>query len=362
MYDLFNEPPLANGGVVTYPWLEYYRGILKTDLDKIRQYYSKNSFSIQNQHMLVRILSLCINRPVVLFDSHVEWLFQNADRIANSIGLVSTNATQLQQNQSVFYGSGVSEILINNTEFFDHRAAIRNWRNLSPIKVHRHPFNDFSMPLIKGSYPIAQTGVAVISINIPLLVVQYLGWVNEDKYRNVDTVGAERMHRFVMSYPIVNMLGSHLDQSFWNRLNSKRLGLPLHPFKPSHPFQMTDYHPKIDAQLDLINERLAKKPLEWYQLLLNVPAIDSATMSEALVLPDVVPVRQNIWALTAARLHTCLWLMQIQQQLPEGNNAKHINHMRLKCVRLKSDKAMLGQTPSQVLNEFNELCGIVGGG
>ena len=109
---------------------------------------------------------------------------------------------------------------------------------------------------------------------------------------------------FIERIVLPSMLLSQTEIAFFNRLYRKLYAVEDRDNEVSqrHPFPMLDIRSRTD---DLIAEVITNYPFVdpiFDKLLQNTPALFSADMGDALLLPDVAPTAQVEWLLICSRL------------------------------------------------------------
>lgn len=352
MFTLFSSTSSIHKGIIRPPYWEYVRQGMQKNLAHTIHYYRNNVTSVESQHFLVRLLE-SLTVPISL--SLERYYLNVANQSSNlAMALRMTSSAYLGKIfDGVFYGNGVSEVLISvNDDYaisqYDLEEYHQNWQNICAIKVLRHPIGDYNLNLPDGTENQLENEIAVISIDIPKLAIQYRAF----QLHEIDTMGASGSMRtigmFIRMFILPNMLMSHLDQAVCNRMIGMVLGKPLNIQKNRHSFYLPDYDKKItDGQIYQINlfERIKH---DMHATLQNIPVIIKESMEEAMLLPDVAETRQVTWALTLARLDTLRFLFKVVGDDAGQRDQGQVNTIRQLLRQYRLDNVFKTVLPSDL--------------
>lgn len=354
MYDLFDNPPDVNYGNVLLPEFVYIKGAFIRDITKITQYYHRFVTSVPNEHLLVKLLlgmNVSMKREL---ENYVDVVKDQLGFIANSHRLTSSLGYGKVFSPGVFYGNRTSEIIIADDTEFDIQAAWRNWRELQPVTVLRHPFTDVSMARPIGRhYESRESGIAVISINIPMLALQYRAWYTQEKHiEGTTSLGTKH---FVSMYPITNMVKSHLDIAIFNRMVNLYFLEEVAEYKKAYPFYILDQSLKLDNVLEKQLEILRRRPLNFDQVINAVPAVTKPHLVDVMRLPKVIPTRQVKWGLTVARLPLIRFLIDLNQFNNVSRNRMYLNRLRNSLRAMRNDKTLEHSLPHDIYRDIDDM-------
>jgi hypothetical protein len=177
------------------------------------------------------------------------------------------------------------------------------------------------------SYSLEE-GIAVISINIPMLVLQYREYQKyEDSIALTKGESPRGLTHYIHSYALTNMLYSHLDVAVFNRLYNLLVGAPLGESDRKHSFYIQDYSDKV-TNLQLLQLRtLERNPRKLDAMMKMVPLVTESNLSELVKLPDMVPTRQVVWALVLSRLQTLSFLYSSSIDEARVRNGSEVNRI-----------------------------------
>lgn len=360
MHTLFNLAPSLAAPVMYAPQWNYIRSGMKQNLDRVIRYYRQNAMAVPSQHLIVRLLSSLSVIPV----SH------NLERYFDNVDAVSLNQSMaLKMTSSIFKGSlfkGVfyadcPEIIIAHDTDFDVQRADKEWENVCPVRVLRHPWSDLKLALPDGKYkPDATWGVgevAVIAVNIPMLAVQYRAWQRREwEYSALMGDSPRSIMQFVHMYVLPNMLFSQTDYAIFNRLYNGVRDMPAPETNSrAHSFYITDFGDRVDTSQDAVLANLAKVGRSFTGILRNIPAATKTDMDEVMTLPEVAPTRQVEWALAMARLPAVRLMLMLSKWSPKFRNQQELNKLRQSIRSFQSNNVMKSMLPADMAREVDGL-------
>lgn len=302
MQSIFNQSASPSRGVLVTPMWSHVRQGLNRNLNQVIAYYQAHNFAARSNHFLVRLLGALKTS----FNQPAERFYDQVDNACTSIAVSMQMTSALHSGtifDGVFYGFGVKEILIANNEPIDFFSVMEDWRNQSPIKVLSHPKTDLDMHVPSGTAYSNEKGLAVISINIPMLALMYYKFSHEQVANMAKGKSAATTAQFVMTYVLPNMLPSHLDIAVVNRIcafaQDKPLGTPIR----KHAMALGFASSQTDKALMEVKGFLEKTNLSLHDMLCTVPAVTATNGLEALALPRIAATRKYLWAEAAARIN-----------------------------------------------------------
>jgi hypothetical protein len=345
MYKLFSSESPVPQGVVTASGWKYVRAGLKQNLGTVLSYYRKNPTAVVNHHFLVRLMH-SINIPL---SHNLERYYANVDAVSLNTARALKMTSSVSKGEvfdGVFYGKDCPEILIAHTDYFDIFEANRNWQNVCPVRALSHPISDTGINIPDGRTTGVESGMAVIAINIPMLMVQYRAfrrneWMERGQYGESEL----SMAHFVRMYVLPNMLFSHLDVVLFNRISFMAKGAPLGYNKVKHPFHLIDYDDKIVTVHTKILKDFVQNYRDFVTIMRTVPMATKENMEELMHLPGMAATRQVDWALTICRLSAISFLFRASKGGPGTRNRTEVNQIVKSIQRYESDRIMEQMLP-----------------
>lgn len=307
MFELFEHYPDNNvGGQRPAQWAYLSRHIAE-NIKKTQTYFRDSSVFINSDHILVDLLyGLNVSMNMEPRDYYEE-IRRRGFTLAMTLGITSP-VYRGRVQPSAFYGRNCVEILIATDETFDPDHAYENWKELEAVRPLVHPFTSMDLPLPYSIDSSSEFGIAVIAINIPMLAMQYKGFVDAQA-ANQDIDGVTS---FLARYVWPNMLSQHLDQAWFNRLNARLFKQPIktHLGKklPFALLELERYFMSCEKAV-LDNLSLLVKPTFEAQLK-TIPSLNADNFYETLILPDIATTNQVTWALDCARLKHLVFLLR----------------------------------------------------
>lgn len=359
MQTLLNLHSKGEYGIQRSPNWPYVRDGLKRNLSTVIRYYRRNPTAVKAQHFLVRLLqSITVpqSMPADRYYSNVD-----ASALNISMSLKMTSAIfKGEVFDGVFYGKGNPEILIASDEAFDPLEADKNWRNLCPVKVLQHFRSDLDLNLLDGENNSNESGVAVISINIAMLALQYRAFrLEQIRLTEGTSVPQQTPQQFIRMYVIPNMLFSHLDVALFNRLCKVGNGVETGSTKNTLSFFLPDFGMRVDLIMEQMIQTLKDKDREFAAILQNIPAVTKETMLKVFELPEIAKTRQVSWALFMAQLPVAYFLFQQSSQFNHLNNRREVNEIRRALLAFKSDNTLKSALPSSIYMDAMTLVNVM---
>lgn len=336
MYRLFTKPLAGNIGKIDHPSFITLKRNIKTEVNKMVVYYRNSTMTVSTAHLcslLLKELNVSMKRDL---DSFVDGCYDEIERLAKLFNLIHHEVLNPEPRDGLFYTRGIAEYVVADDAYFDHNVAIEKWDKLTPIKVHYHPFSDVNFPLLSGAYknPIREKGFAVISINIPMLAVQYRGWLN-NKDKTGDTF--DRLESFILRYPIVNCVYKHTEIALMNRLIKMYNNEPVAKFYRLHPYNVVDLTKMAD---EITKERiviLRKRKITFDELFSMFYTVYGKDWRHLARVPRVLYVRNTKWVMDLQVLHLLTFWLQLNKA---GNiivNNQIINMLTRHLRNLEND-------------------------
>lgn len=355
MLSLFDSPPPLSGGVLRYPDWNYVRDGLRRNVAKVVQYYHQNPTAVQSSHFLVRLLhSLTVPKSLP-----VGRYYDNVDAIALNLSMALKMTSSIYKGEifdGVFYGDGSREILIAHHDWFDPELAHKNWKFLQPVRVLRCPHTNLGFNIPDGKRASSETGVSVISINIPLLAIQYRAFrKEEEEMAELTGIDSQRsIYQFIRMYPLTNMLFSQTDVVVFNRIFSRLEGAPMGESSRKHSFYLTDFAPKLNAVQDKILDGLQRTNRDFYTTMRTVPVVFKDTVADVAVWPDMAPTRQVVWALVIGRIPLLRFLFDTAKGGVKTRNAQEYNQLVRDIKSYRSESLFRSMLSGDLLLEVQQ--------
>lgn len=353
-YDLFQSEPVTNQGRVILPEFLYLKGQITRQIARIEEYYRGYVTDVPNEHLVVRFLLSLNANPARDLRSYADRVADIGFVFSNTLGMTSSINYGRAFTPGVFYGKKTTEIIIAHTDEFDYTDVDQNWRTARPIVVHRHPFTDMGMGRCDGNYESREAGLAVISINLAMLAVQYRAWLRDEGVIHGTGVN-RRIHQFVSMFPITNMLQSHVEIALMNRMIAYAMYDDVAAYRRVHPIGVHDFTDRVDSYIVKELQLLERKPLNFDQVVDSIPALEGRSLRQVLHLPNMASTRQVIWALILARLPILRLLLRLNALTDRHQNSWYIQRLSVWLRAFQSDKTLQGRLPLNILHDVDEM-------
>ena len=336
----------------------YLKPALERNVETVITYYRRSPFAVKSQHFLVRLLHAITtpkSQELLRYYDNVE---ASALNIAMTMGMTSPISRGNLFN-GIFYGPGNVEVLIADNTPFDPVAADADWENLEPIRVLRHPRSDLTMNIPNGKNTGIEEGLVVVSVNIPLLAIQYRAFRQEENRLAFITGANQRsIMQFMHMYPLTNMVRSHMDVVMFNRMDRMIRGLPMGETTQKHPFYLIDYSKELNLFHERTIESLQDTAKGVYDTLRSIPAVTKENLVEVMDLPDMAATRQVVWALVLARLPALNFLFRMAKDGPSTKNGMEVNTIKRRLLQLRTEhlfQSVFNRYPSLHMDVEMEL-------
>ena len=330
MLKLFQSVISSMGvGITRQPEFEYLKASYLRELAKIEDYYHNRVYSVKNQHFLVRLLNN-LNVPMEYgVDQYSRVVDARAPSVVRLMGITSEESRGVV-HPGIFYGPGSVEILISDTDYFDPFFAEQHWKEICAVKPLWHPKSDLGLMLPNGRPSTTGEGLSVISINLPLLAIQYRSFCLDQMTKDLETDSLLGAAHFVHMYVLPNMIYAQTDIVIINRIMNLFYGAPMGVALKRHPFMVHDYGSKIDSVLYKVIKNIEHKDMHYSWILKSIPVISTDDAQSAMIMPDLAPMMQVEWAIVVARLPIIQFLVDIG-----GDSSKRMdNDLRNKLTQM----------------------------
>lgn len=351
MFKIFDKKYEESNSVIKPPEFELVKRVYSYQIDNIINYYRDSIKVVNNQHLLCRMLNLFTPSTDYDLDTFISIVYARAPYIAKHFKLTS-EISYGELFTDVFYKG--PQIIMYNEEYFDVQDSIRDWQDLKPIKVLKHPLSNLSFLLPEPKrYPTKESGLSCISINFPLLILQYREYLKIQMLKPDGERGG--VQEFVARYALPNMLYSHIDICIFNRFYNLVYGRPNVDIEISkHPMLIVDYSRRVDNVLKQIVKYLRNKTLPYSGYLKLIPSIYNEDAQEALLVPEYIKTRQNWWALYLCRLDIMKMLIDLGEQPGKARNGELLSRLKVDVKRLLQENIYRSLLPAAISQQVED--------
>jgi len=354
MYELFTKRFTSNNSVIRVPAFDYIRRTYQKEVARIVEYYQSRVYAVKSNHLLCRLLTTALVPMSYDLERYTEAAFTRSPYVAKHFNFTS-EINYGEVFKGIFYGKGCDELIIYYDEYFDAAEVLVDWKKIQAVKVITHPVSNLGLLLPNGNKNNREEGLAVISINLPLLLVQYRGFILQQasKFVEEETDSLLAVSHFVHMYVLPNMLYSHADMVLVNRTMNLYYGAPMGEALTRHPFAVSDYSDKVDRSLNLILKKIQNNSMFYYSSLKNIPSFFSEDSQESMLLPDLAETRQVWWALLLSRLYLMKFLLDAGGTEGIANNGRYVNDLKIDVKRMLRDNSMKAKLPKDLYHDVS---------
>lgn len=364
MQIFFNTSASTAHSILRYADWNYVRSGLQRNLAAVKHYYNSRVIPVKGNHLLARIINTADISHNLEIERYYDILDAKANNVSNALQLTSPiNKGRLFDG--VFYGQGTTEVVMVNQDSFDPVEAYKNWRTITPVTVVQHPRSDLNLLLPNGKKTSAESGIAIISVNIPMLLIQWRGFAADQMYMNDnDSTGLQTVAHFIHRFVLPGMLDTQLDLAVFNRLSNLVNGAPMGDSNRLHPFNLVDYSSKVDAILDRIVKDMQGRHMEYSGILETIPAVVSDNMRQALRIPDFVSTRQIAWVDLIARIDAITTVVKLGGEESIKLNYELLNNLAIEYRLAQNSRILSSALPSDIVfdaySKMSKLSKLVG--
>lgn len=349
---LFEEKSAAQLGYVGLPELRYIRERCTLNLTKLTRYYRGSVKHTRSNHILVRLLA---SLAVVYNGDDENYIYAVASRVGHISASLHLASSYYGKNRltNYFYGgtdliksedapNAFGEHIVLHREEFDLGWAKANWEDLEPVKVLRHGVSDIE-PVVPDGIPFCiNPGIAVIAINVPMLALQWQYWKRRELKKDPGT--RKTVAHFAYQYPMVNMMRSHMDVAYFNKIYFGVLGedRPNAVVSRKQTIAMSPTDTFVDKIVAKQVEYLtSRRTMHYDSLLATIPMIFSDSLWEVARWPEMLNNRQVTWALFVSQLPYLGFLASTAYLREDVSNGPFNNKIIINMQRLNSSRSLL---------------------
>lgn len=303
MYALFNRPPIRNVAAISFPELAYLRRAYQDVIKDVLEHYHFYPKRVDGDHRLGALLTHLPRRWDLDDTRYLHFVDNASEGLSRTYQFTSPTHRGKLHERGLTLGKDCYEAVIDHYNGPPRDiGTVGAWRYWRPLNYLYHTRTDLRLPI---SNNLQQgKGYGVITIDIPLLALQYRYWLKTQKRGDREEIAQqpESVFRFLGSYALPNMVTSYLDIAIFNRLTRLANGLPLHSFPSPHPFYVMDLSNRIDDLCQKVIKTNDQRRGDVQVFVGNTPMIVQPTLQQVMQLPSMPINRNNEWALLFARL------------------------------------------------------------
>ena len=329
-FALFRSIPDITANVLIPPQWSYVQENFNRNIDKTVNYYQFAQLPIRAGHILARLIAT-INVPKNL---PLERYYDNVESVAIEQASILGYATPLKFGRlfsGMFYDVESPEYIIAVDDFFNIEETAKNWRQARPLYPILHPKSDLNVQFCNAKHYSNETGLSVLVLNVPMLMVQYRAYLKEVYSKGYMGMRGN-LYNFLGGFVIPNMMRQHMDLCLFNRIILRHDAPEVEPDnKPllKHAFNLPNMNEFVDTNIDVILKNLKQVPGRFELLLKAIPSFSGESIYKSLLVPDVMPTKQIEWLMSVSRLKYLDFLMRLSGNHVETKNQLTINQ----CAR-----------------------------
>lgn len=318
-------------------------------LTRIKEYYMNVDQRVPNDHPLVNAI---IQMNAISHDPYKIYLLarEQSERIASQLRWFNGSTPGKILTKPFFFMNPEVKECIVAYEFEDSFGEVLRqineedsgyWKSWSPVRVIYHPFTDMdyglcSIPHHGMRLPLDHFKVATIKVDLPLLYLQWRYY--ERKYREIHGDVEVSIHRFLVNYPLTNMVESQMDVAYFNRMycyfTENRLYGNL---KISPRVMYLDTYREIDNSILEIEKKLKKVGgLDFSRLTNNLPRLMDEKYGHWFSPEGMGSRSQNAQVILSSTLPLySIWLKLVKQYQAQKWNKNDLTHVKRGITKLK---------------------------
>lgn len=292
--------------------------------------YRRTPYFVESDHILIKIIQ-SVGIPYEGNDRiYYQQVAARTTDIARAVGFNDINAKVGAARKNSFFGKDIREFILSYSAGDTDLLSLEGmWKMFRPVQIVYHPFNDLNLNIRNGEQTTGVTGHAVIRVDIPLLMLQFQKWKRWAR-ANYDIMPT--LTQFVFQFPVVNMLYSDIDMSYFNRLSSAALGKPIIPQKKNYSFALPDITNYVADDISYALEMATVKRRSLYELALGLCLIDNSTVRDFIDAIDCPITTSNAGVVSLGILPWLSTLAQLSFQSGSHDNGS-VRNLLQKTIR-----------------------------
>lgn len=357
MISLFQNKTFPFLGITVDARSEYGLNQMRVNISRLHEYMRARNFTVPNQHPLVGILHrFAIPLEYDIMRAH-DLAYERAAKVGRTTDLVSISGRG-KPWLGVFFGGDNQEMVLAVADYHPLEKLIHGWGDLEPVKVHYHPWSDFSMVPPNGTAHRSVTGDVYLSVDISMLLMMYYCWQQKQLKNNSLIMSASV---FVASYVLPNMLSSYIDVCVVNMYRDIIHNQPRTTSSGKLPFHVPDVSNLIRHDIKkVIDTTSVRSPLD--AILRDIPAVGVESALEAMRLPRIPRVTQLWWWVLGAKLPVLLALLNNPKLVRA--NMHYVGEIKIALRTVANDGTLTGlpkDLTARLTQQLNQLADLTTG-
>ncbi|UQT02879.1 hypothetical protein TOTORO_00160 [Serratia phage vB_SmaS-Totoro] len=340
MIEIFKDLRVDNIRQYTPGAMTLLRNNAQSNLVRTKYWYRKSVHAVESDHILVQVLQHISANYAGNDEDFYYQVNSQSDKIIRALGLNNEVQRSGAMRKNSFFPKNVREFIICIKRRYPSNLDVTDiWMDLEPIKVISHPFTDLTMQTRNGEdFSVGKAG-AFLELDIGLLALQYVKWkATVQAYSEVKPI----VTQFVYQYPLVNMISSDIDVSFFNRLAAKWENKPMVSQPKRIGLAAVDLNGPADHVIAELTQKLSAANRDFLSLPAQIPLIFLDNLSQKLNIPDVFFNRQNLGLYTLAYFRYLAFLAWAGKETKTQNNTRVAQYLERLYQRLKNGNYFSG--------------------
>ena len=276
-------------------------------IKRLRRFWLGSGSFCQGDHPLVNALYNIDAIANDLIDIYYV-AKEQADGVARAYGWV--NDTGFGRIKSYGYMYGLHQEMYTYVDFPDSLKLItdyaldqesdgRSYLDWKPVRIKKHPFNDFSYEIPTSSRYTkeflkdrSRDGIAIFEVDLPLLYTQFRIWLSRPESR-LETGEQMAYNVFIKTIVLANTLEDHIDLCFINRLTNTLNYQENDNWKLSDRMSAGDTYQYVDDVIAQFIKKCHTSVLQPNLIGSTIVLPSGRTLGEFYRVADVPRVMQN---------------------------------------------------------------------
>jgi hypothetical protein len=249
---------------------------------------------------------------------YYDYVVNNYENFVRVMQITSGSSRGAVHRNGSFYGRGSDEIYIAVESVTNPSRVSQQWKSQQPVKVLRHPYSDFNLNLPDGSGFVG--GVAVFSIDMPVLGLMFQAWLLEEEKKPAGT--RETPAQFVYQYVLPGMLKSQANVALLNRVINDVTGTDQITLRKKHAMALPTPETYVNLVVTQYTNWAVNAGRSFEQLLQSFPQPFASNVVDTVVAKGVARTRQSRWATTVSEIPLLGFLMLIDHATESQANTE----------------------------------------
>lgn len=333
MFQFFLEKPIGDVARLMAPNYNTINAMVLKQRNAILDRYNRGPMAMLNNRQLDRLIASFTTPVTNNWEQYYAKLKVDANRHASVVGIVSPTHMAKITNRPFFSSEGIFEVTVA-VEY--PWSAKDHYSDIRAVRWLYHESTNLHMPVYnrQNIQDYSDTGVWVVGVDVPLLMVQYHKW----RYASNE---GDSIDRFIASAVLPGMIDSHFGLAILNRLRLLVEGkVPGYSYNPHQ-----SAYPNLDKGVDDILKYYIKglenkNSLKYHQMLSALPGFILPTFWDIAQIPNSTGSNLSNWARDLARFSLVSFLLRFMNDTDNHANREFINKCTLYNRQLKQTNVL----------------------